>query len=228
MPFAPSWLTLASFKGSIQGIKYGLTFQTFGLQFAMLNAKKPNGFVIKWFHLVGSSLQKPQGLVVHHARRQAYGAAGFIDSDPTPESSSNPKKLTIVKYPKLRMDRMELNFADYAAAKATHKAIRKRLARLGQGTLFSTSSIQRDSHSQEDPSFALNTGSHRLCHELPCKTFTNQNLMLTRSRWNSLARLPQSLLWNEEVRQDVATVLGVDRCGRRSRDGNGNGICWPL
>lgn len=120
----------------------GLTFQTYGLQFETLNAKKPNGFVIKWFHLVGSALQKPCGLVIHHARRQTYGAAGFIDSDPTPESSSNPKKLIVTKYPKLRMDRLELTFADLASAKATRKAIRKRLARLGQGSLLSFHSFR--------------------------------------------------------------------------------------
>lgn len=128
---------MATFKGSNQGINLGLTYQTFGLQFEVLNAKKPNGFVIKWFHLVGSALQKPSGLVIHYARRQTFGPSGFHDSDPVPESSSNPKKLAITKYPKLRMERLELAFTDAASAKAAHKAIRKRLALLGQGTFIS-------------------------------------------------------------------------------------------
>ena len=123
-------------KGTLNRTKLNLTFQPFGLQFENPSAKRVCGFVIKWFYLVGSVIQEPSNLVIHCARRQTYGPSGYNDYDPAFDVNADAKTLGALKYPKLQMERVELSFDDIDSAKVADKAIKKKLALLGQGTFL--------------------------------------------------------------------------------------------
>lgn len=125
--------------GENQGTKLCCTMRTYGLQFEELEAKKLSGFVVKWFHLIGSTYdaaKTPTTVDLYHARKQTFGTAGFRDKDPAPEETGDAKSLTIAKYPKLNFQQVVLTFTSAKMANRMHKAIQKRLRKLGQGTPF--------------------------------------------------------------------------------------------
>lgn len=129
-------------KGEWQGIVFSLSIQSFGLHFEHSEGKKTHGMVIKWFHLVGTVIEsdkEPCKLIIHHARRQTFGSAGFQDSDPIPEDTADAKRLSILKYPKLAFDQITVTFTEDKMAKKVHKLIAKSLRALGQGTPLSAS-----------------------------------------------------------------------------------------
>lgn len=110
--------------------------ETFGLQFEHSEGKKSHGMVIKWFHLVGTTIEDekdPCKLIIHHARRQTFSSSGFQDSDPIPEDTADAKRLSILKYPKLAFDQIIITFTEEKIAKKVHKLILKQLRALGQG-----------------------------------------------------------------------------------------------
>lgn len=127
--------TNSSFACEWQGIVFSLSIQSFGLHFEHSEGKKTHGMVIKWFHLVGTVIEsdkEPCKLIIHHARRQTFGSAGFQDSDPIPEDTADAKRLSILKYPKLAFDQITVTFTEDKMAKKVHKLIAKSLRALGQ------------------------------------------------------------------------------------------------
>lgn len=116
-------------------MKATLNFAPVGLQFEYAEQKKNKGFVIKWFHLVGSvydSEKDASALVLHFARRHPFGSTGFIDDDPLPDDTNDPSQLSVIKYPKLQLGDLTIKLESAKAAKKAHKDIKKRLKALGQ------------------------------------------------------------------------------------------------
>jgi diacylglycerol kinase family enzyme len=118
-----------------QGTQFQLGCRSFGLHFETTEAKKLSGMVIKWFHLVSSTLddaKAPNQIILHHARKQTFSSGGFVDSDPVPEVTADLKSLNVLKYPKLAFEKLVITFSTAKLAKKTHKTILKRLKSVGQ------------------------------------------------------------------------------------------------
>lgn len=128
--------------GECMGLSMSLSYKTYGIQLDQTDTKKTQGYVIKWFHLIGAtrdSEKAPNTVVLHHARKKAFGSAGFQDTDPRPEETTDASRLTILKYPKLQMEHLYITCRDPKAAKKLHNGILKRLRLLGQSMFWSFS-----------------------------------------------------------------------------------------